>query len=279
MPPRGRTRPAPAGRNGLPGHAESSHETHPHTPHRAVLAAAAAQAAEPKLWYAKPAERWEQEALPIGNGRLGAMIFGGVGGEPSSSTRTASGSATKPTPARIRHSAMSSSSSARAAAASCPSNVPAVRHRPAASRSRPALTVCPTRNGAWNIITGRPSGPAIAPAAQSCPPTPSRPATTCRTATRSRGRWKARTTARTGRSLNCTNEPPFPNRHQCKEYTFANAKKFQHYRFTFFEHGSRTHFQVAEIELGQPNNKTPPPPTAALTSTAAFTPSRTPAAA
>ncbi len=28
------------------------------------------------IWYDKPAERWE-EALPIGNGRLGAMIYGG----------------------------------------------------------------------------------------------------------------------------------------------------------------------------------------------------------
>lgn len=30
-----------------------------------------------KLWYTKPAQKWT-EALPIGNGRLGAMIFGGV---------------------------------------------------------------------------------------------------------------------------------------------------------------------------------------------------------
>lgn len=30
-----------------------------------------------KLWYRQPAARWE-EALPIGNGRLGAMVFGGV---------------------------------------------------------------------------------------------------------------------------------------------------------------------------------------------------------
>jgi alpha-L-fucosidase 2 len=29
------------------------------------------------LWYSQPAADWEQEALPIGNGRLGAMIFGG----------------------------------------------------------------------------------------------------------------------------------------------------------------------------------------------------------
>ena len=33
------------------------------------------------LWYAEPARDWQREALPIGNGRLGAMIFGGVGHE------------------------------------------------------------------------------------------------------------------------------------------------------------------------------------------------------
>lgn len=39
------------------------------------------QAGSPmKLWYQKPAEIWE-EALPIGNGRLGAMVFGGVNNE------------------------------------------------------------------------------------------------------------------------------------------------------------------------------------------------------
>ncbi len=32
------------------------------------------------LWFRKPAARWE-EALPVGNGRLGAMIFGGTGVE------------------------------------------------------------------------------------------------------------------------------------------------------------------------------------------------------
>jgi alpha-L-fucosidase 2 len=30
-----------------------------------------------KLWYKQPAIKWT-EALPIGNGRIGAMIFGGV---------------------------------------------------------------------------------------------------------------------------------------------------------------------------------------------------------
>lgn len=30
-----------------------------------------------KLWYKRPASRWE-EALPIGNGRIGGMVFGGI---------------------------------------------------------------------------------------------------------------------------------------------------------------------------------------------------------
>ncbi len=44
-----------------------------------VLAAPAAVAAVPNpvpvLWYTHPAEKWE-DALPVGNGRLGAMVFG-----------------------------------------------------------------------------------------------------------------------------------------------------------------------------------------------------------
>lgn len=34
-----------------------------------------------KLWYNTPAERWMTQALPIGNGAVGAMIFGGINKE------------------------------------------------------------------------------------------------------------------------------------------------------------------------------------------------------
>ncbi len=44
-----------------------------------TLVSVTAQQAD-KLWYKKPAKVWT-EALPIGNGRLGAMIFGGVTNE------------------------------------------------------------------------------------------------------------------------------------------------------------------------------------------------------
>jgi alpha-L-fucosidase 2 len=34
-----------------------------------------------KLWYKQPAKKWDTEALPIGNGRMGAMLFGGIKAE------------------------------------------------------------------------------------------------------------------------------------------------------------------------------------------------------
>jgi alpha-L-fucosidase 2 len=42
-----------------------------------LAASAFAQTNALRLWYTQPAEKWT-EALPIGNGRLGAMVFGGV---------------------------------------------------------------------------------------------------------------------------------------------------------------------------------------------------------
>ncbi len=46
-----------------------------------LIAADAPPPAAGVLWYRQPAKRWEPEALPIGNGRLGAMCFGGVAKE------------------------------------------------------------------------------------------------------------------------------------------------------------------------------------------------------
>ncbi len=43
----------------------------------AGVGVAQSPASAQKLWYRQPAVKWE-EALPIGNGRLGAMVFGGV---------------------------------------------------------------------------------------------------------------------------------------------------------------------------------------------------------
>ena len=53
--------------SGLPLHAAS-------TPTQAPASSPAASTQT--LWYAKPARDWQKEALPIGNGRLAAMLFG-----------------------------------------------------------------------------------------------------------------------------------------------------------------------------------------------------------
>ena len=46
-----------------------------------LILGASASAADTKLWYDRPAGNWETEALPIGSGRLGAMLFGGTSRE------------------------------------------------------------------------------------------------------------------------------------------------------------------------------------------------------
>src|SRR6187399_3107454 len=45
-----------------------------------LVACTGAAADDLRLWYDKPAGPWE-EALPLGNGRLGAMVFGGTAEE------------------------------------------------------------------------------------------------------------------------------------------------------------------------------------------------------
>jgi len=47
----------------------------------AADSSAAAPADDLTLWYVQPASKWMTEALPIGNGRLGGMIFGTVEAE------------------------------------------------------------------------------------------------------------------------------------------------------------------------------------------------------
>ena len=34
--------------------------------------------ADMRLWYEQPAKHWQGQPLPLGNGRMGCMIFGGV---------------------------------------------------------------------------------------------------------------------------------------------------------------------------------------------------------
>ncbi len=44
----------------------------------AVVAVKANASNDDKIWYLRPAEKWDAEALPIGNARMGAMLFAGI---------------------------------------------------------------------------------------------------------------------------------------------------------------------------------------------------------
>ena len=59
-------------------HAQTNRETNSISTYEGELTGQAEPPAEPlTLWYRRPARQWV-EALPVGNGRLGAMIFGGI---------------------------------------------------------------------------------------------------------------------------------------------------------------------------------------------------------
>src|ERR1700743_519696 len=49
-------------------------------PHRTLSLLSAPGKVEDELWYKQPAERW-LEGLPLGNGRIGGMVLGGVAKE------------------------------------------------------------------------------------------------------------------------------------------------------------------------------------------------------
>ncbi|HUB27779.1 MAG TPA: glycoside hydrolase family 95 protein [Tepidisphaeraceae bacterium] len=65
-------------------HAQTNRRNRPPAEHRVEKATLNGQADPPTgkwmLWYRQPARRWE-EALPVGNGRMGAMVYGGVASE------------------------------------------------------------------------------------------------------------------------------------------------------------------------------------------------------
>ena len=67
--------PIDGGRGFLPAPAGAQAPTAP-----PATPAAAARPSAPTLWYGRAATKWV-EALPVGNGRLGAMVFGDVGVE------------------------------------------------------------------------------------------------------------------------------------------------------------------------------------------------------
>lgn len=215
----------------------------------ALVASRSAIASPPLLWYAKPAADWEKEALPIGNGRLGAMIFGGVQQEHiqfnedtlwiGDETDTGSYQAFGEVFIDFGSGCIASTECASGQASSASQQVSA------SIDGSPDTKWCLEHKSQPVVWVGHvPGGSTISSYAftsgNDCPERD--PKTWTLEGSNDGAQW----TVLDRRS----NEPPFAQRRQRKEYAFANAQKFELYRFTFSGHGSPSHFQVAEVELG-----------------------------
>jgi alpha-L-fucosidase 2 len=221
-----------------------------------LLAAAGSHPGKPVsqlLWYDKPATSWEREALPLGNGRLGCMVFGGtdtehiqfnedtlwIGDETDTGAYQAFGDLFVDFGGSAKLSVECASGQASPEGQSVAASID----------GDPATKWC-MGNNRQPVIWLRHFPEAMVVSAYAFTSGEDVP-------DRDPKSW---TLEGSNNGLSWTaldkrvNEPPFPGRRLRKEYTFANELKFQHYRLTFFEHGSPSHFQVAEIELGKVSN-------------------------
>ena len=213
--------------------------------------------ADPLLHYDRPAVDWQKEALPIGNGRLGAMLFGGaqreriqfnestlwIGDETDTGAYQAFGDVFVEFGGDGSLSAECASGQASPAAQSVEASID----------GKPDTKWCMEHGGKPAVWVGHFAKETVVAsyAFTSGGYMPARdPRSWTLEGSHDGTTWKLLDKR--------TNEPPFAERGQRKEYAFANDAKFLHYRFTFSDHGSKTHFQVAEIELGKQNTKVAP---------------------
>jgi len=202
------------------------------------------------LWYDEPATNWEKEALPIGNGRLGAMVFGGVdrehiqfnadsvwiGDEDDTGSYQAFGDlyielVPGLSGGRVSNPSEHKSSKGESVARTADAD--------------PKTKWCMEHDGravVWQITYGSaPADPLRSYTLTSANDVPNRDPRAWKLEGSNDGAaWTLLDERRLDR--------PFPKRHMKRLFAFQNDKRFSTYRFTFQPHDS-SHFQVAEITL------------------------------
>ncbi len=211
-------------------------------------------AVERKLWYARPATKWI-EALPIGNGRLGGMVFGGVeqehiqfnedslwiGDEGDTGAYQAFGDLV-----------VELGEAAGGDGVSNPS-----KHATASGQGV-GMTIDGDKRTKWCMEHG---GRTVVWQASYAEPVAA--PLTCYTLTsaedvptRDPREWRllGSNDGKNWERLDAQRlDGPFPQRHQAKTFSFENAKSFKMYRLAF-QPSNKTHFQVSEIALGKPGS-------------------------
>ncbi len=204
------------------------------------------------LHYDSPATHWETQALPIGNGRLGSMLFGNpdreriqfneeslwIGDETDTGAYQAFGDL---------YVNFGSASFITSVTASGGKPSPAGESVDHSIDSSPATKWCLEHLGeniTWHTTLSQPTA-LNSYAFTSANDMPDRDPRSWQLEGSNNGSdWTLLDKH--------IDQPPFTSRHERKSYTFTNKTPFNHYRFTFSSHGSLSHFQIAEIELGLP---------------------------
>ena len=191
--------------------------------------AAAAPTEHRVLWYAKPASVWSKEALPIGNGRLGAMLFGGVTVERIQFNESSLWSGDNNWDGEYQTGDRGFGSYRNfgdlfVEFGKVGRGGRDLAQRPRAGRRqrRSATRVDGRRtpSGASPSRATRSSGRPSCRRPRRSLPTPSPAPTTCPPAIRRSGCWPGPTTARPGpNSTAATLDKPFESRHQTKQFT------------------------------------------------------------
>ncbi len=207
------------------------------------------------LWYQAPARSWEKEALPIGNGSLGGMVFGGIerehiqfnedtlwiGDENDTGSYQAFGDLyieLGPSVVSLGVSNPSDHDSSRGQGVEKSVDGKDRTKWCMEHKGRPVI---------WQLAYAEaPATPLQSYTLTSAGDMPTRdPQSWTLSGSNDGKNW----TELDRRELSS----PFSKRHASKTFEFDNDKTFRSYRFVF-ELANKSHFQVAEIALGDPES-------------------------
>jgi alpha-L-fucosidase 2 len=217
-----------------------------------------------KLWYLQPAKSAMNEALPIGNGRLGALVFGGTDSERlalnedslwTGGLNLSGGYDVKKFGSyqAFGDLLITSGDDNSNVVDSCPSGQKPFYEKEGllAAGDGDASTKWAVEHGGKPVLWQRDFGTArvfSTYALTSANDVPERDPQTWLLAGSNDG--VAWTTLDQHKG-----DSPFEKRGQQKEFKFANTTPYRYYRFTFAPNPAVPHFQVAEIALGTPANE------------------------